>query len=102
MTPPFTPLVDSLPSTVPFIGPEALERRSGRTIRARIGANESVFGPAPAALAAMREAAAYVWKYCDPENHELKAAIAAHYGIAPENVVVGEGIDGLFGLTVRL
>ena len=25
---PFTPLIDSLPSTVPFVGPEALERRT--------------------------------------------------------------------------
>ena len=50
----------------------------------------------------MEKAAAEVWKYCDPENHELKQALAAHYGIAPDNIVVGEGIDGLFGYVVRL
>ena len=102
MKPPFTTLVESLPATVPFVGPEALERRTGQAIRARIGANESVFGPSPAAIAAMREAAGDIWKYCDPEIHDLKAAIAAHHGIGPENVAVGEGIDGLFGLAVRL
>jgi len=101
-THPFTPLVDKLPSTVPFVGPEAQERARGRVFRARIGANESVFGPSPKAVAAMEKAAAEVWKYCDPENHDLKQALAAYYKIAPENIVVGEGIDGLFGYAVRL
>ncbi|MCB1380044.1 MAG: pyridoxal phosphate-dependent aminotransferase [Gammaproteobacteria bacterium] len=102
MSQPFTPLVDSLPSSVPFVGPEALERRSGTRFRARIGANESVFGPSPAVIAAMQAAAGEAWQYCDPENHDLKAALATHLGVAPENVVVGEGIDGLFGYAVRL
>ena len=99
---PFTPLIESLPSSVPFVGPEALERRTGIMFRARIGANESVFGPSPRAIAAMQAAAREVWQYCDPENHDLKAALAAHLGVAPENVMVGEGIDGLFGYAVRL
>jgi histidinol-phosphate aminotransferase len=99
---PFTPLVESLPASVPFVGPEALERRTGTMFRARIGANESVFGPSPQVIAAMQNAAADVWQYCDPENHELKAALAGHLGVRPENVMVGEGIDGLFGYAVRL
>ena len=99
---PFTPLVESLPSSVPFVGPEALERRTGTKFRARIGANESVFGPSPKVIAAMQAAAAESWQYCDPENHDIKAALARHLGIAPENVMVGEGIDGLFGYAVRL
>lgn len=99
---PFTPLIESLPSTVPFVGPEALERRTGTHFRARIGANESVFGPSPSVIAAMAAAAPLAWQYCDPENHEIKGALARHLGIAPENVMVGEGIDGLFGYAVRL
>lgn len=99
---PFTPLIESLPSSVPFVGPEALERRTGKMFRARIGANESVFGPSPRAIAAIQQAAQEVWQYCDPENHDLKVALAAHLGVAPENVMVGEGIDGLFGYAVRL
>jgi histidinol-phosphate aminotransferase len=99
---PFTPTAAGLPSTVPFVGPEAIERRDGRAFRARIGANESVFGPSPRAIEAMRAAATETWMYCDPENYDLKRALAAHHGVAPENVVVGEGIDGLFGYMVRL
>lgn len=100
--PRITALADSLPSSVPFIGPEALERRQGRPFAARLGANESVFGPSPKAIEAMEAAARQVWMYGDPENHDLKAAIAEFHGVAPANVTVGEGIDGLLGLLVRL
>jgi histidinol-phosphate aminotransferase len=98
----FTPLIDSLPSTVPFVGPETIMRRTGIPLRARIGANESVFGPSPKAIAAMQEATHESWKYGDPEVYDLRDAIAKHHKIEIENVTVGEGIDGLFGLAVRL
>ncbi|MEX4007495.1 pyridoxal phosphate-dependent aminotransferase [Neoaquamicrobium sediminum] len=100
--PALTALAATLPATVPFVGPEAQERQRGRPFRARIGANESGFGPSPAVKAAIAEAAGDVWKYADPENHDLKAALAAHLGVEPENITVGEGIDGLLGLIVRL
>ena len=99
---PFTPTIAALPKLVPFIGPEAMERTRGRPFRARLGANESVFGPSPQALAVMRDAVDENWKYSDPENYELRAAIAAHHGVPIECVVVGEGIDGLLGLTCTL
>ena len=99
---PFTPLAEKLSSSVPFVGPEALERRMGALFRARVGANENVFGPSPKVIAAIAAAAPEAWKYCDPEIHDLKLALAAHHKVAPENVIVGEGIDGLFGLAVRL
>ena len=97
-----TPLARSLPADVPFVGPEEQERARGAPFAARLGANESLFGPSPAALEAMRAEAAEVWKYGDPKSHELRAALAGHMGVAPENVLVGEGIDGLLGNLVRL
>ena len=42
--PRYTPLVESLPATVPFVGTETQERASGWRFTARLGANESVFG----------------------------------------------------------
>jgi len=99
--PSLTPLVESLPATVPFVGPETQERGRGRAFRARLGANENGFGPSPRVVEAMREAAPQMWKYCDPENHDLKQALAAHLSVAAQNVAIGEGIDGLLGLIVR-
>lgn len=97
-----TPHAAQLPSTVPFTGPEALERRTGIPFRARLGANESLFGPSPRAITAMKEAAEGAWMYGDPENHDLKQALAAHHGVTPAHVAVGPGIDGLLGLICRL
>lgn len=100
--PRLTRLAETLPSTVPFVGPETQERARGRAFKARIGANENGFGPSPVVRNAIAEAAGEMWKYCDPENHALKEALAEHIGVSAGNVVVGEGIDGLLGLIVRL
>src|SRR5258707_3564921 len=94
-------LVAALPSVVPFVPPEALERRIGAQLRLRIGANESNFGPSPRAVAAMRAAAAQVNWYCDPEGFVLREALARRHDVARENIVLGSGIDDLLGLIVR-
>ncbi|MEL6957638.1 MAG: pyridoxal phosphate-dependent aminotransferase [Pseudomonadota bacterium] len=100
--PRLTPLAASLPATVPFVGPEAQERALKRPFVARLGANESPFGPSPKAIEAMTKAASEVWKYGDPESHDLRHALAAHHGIEMNNIVVGAGIDGLLDSVVRL
>ena len=100
--PTLSPITATLAETVPFIGPEAIARRSGVPLRARIGANESPFGPAPSVIAAMAAAASESWHYGDPENHDLREAIASHLGIAPANVMPGEGVDAILGMAVRL
>ncbi len=40
--------------------------------------------------------------YADPEAHDLKQALALHHKIPTDHIVIGEGIDGLLGLLVRL
>jgi histidinol-phosphate aminotransferase len=100
--PRYTDIIAGLPETVPFVGPETQERARGRPFRARLGANESVFGPSPKAVEAMRAAASEVWKYGDAQSHDLRHALAAHHGVTPDNIVMGAGIDGLLGSLVRL
>ena len=97
-----TPLAESLPATVPFVGPEAQERHRGRPFRARLGANESGFGPSPAVKAAIADAAGQTWMYGDPESADLRAKLSQKLGVTPQNIVIGEGIDALLGLIVRL
>ncbi len=74
----------------------------GRPFLARLGANENVFGPSPRAVEAIQSAAANLWMYGDAESHDLRDALATVHGIGPENIVVGEGIDGLLGYLVRM
>ena len=93
----FTDIVNKLPASVPFVGPEAQERSIDRLFKARIGANESVFGPSEKAVLAMQKELNRSWMYGDPENFDLKHALAQKHKVHFENIVVGEGIDGLLG-----
>ncbi len=101
---PFTRLVNSLPASVPFVGPETLERQRGEVFQARIGANESAFGISPLAQRAMQEAMladGCNW-YGDPENLKLRQALAKKHSVAIDEICVDAGIDSLLGLTVRM
>ena len=97
----FTRVLENLAPMTPFVGPETLERRRNRPYALRLGANESAFGPSPKARAALEAAAPSASWYCDPEHFELRAKLAGQLGVAVENLVIGEGIDGLLGLIVR-
>ena len=101
---PFTRLAASLPPTVPFVGPEKMERERGCVFEARIGANESALGPSPRAREAMVAAleSGEPRLYGDPENRLLRDALARRHGVAPDEIVVDAGIDTLLGVTVRL
>ena len=98
----FSRVIEGLPSSVPFVGPEAQERNNDIKFLARLGANESIFGPSPKVLEVIKNAAEDVWMYADPENHDLINSISRHMQIKPENIVIGEGIDGLLGYLCRL
>ena len=100
--PRLTPLAADLPASVPFVGPETQERTAGAAFRARLGANESVFGPSPKVIEALQTAAPEIWKYADAQSHDLRHALAHHHEIPVESVMMGCGIDGLLGDLVRL
>ena len=93
--------IAALPLIRPFIAPEELARRAGHATLLRLGANESAFGPPPAAIAAMRDAAGATSLYGDPESMELREALARKHVCDVANVAVGSGIDDLLGLIVR-
>ena len=104
MSIPFTRVVQSLPDTIPFVGPETLERKYQKSFVARIGANESAFGISSKASDAIRNAAGSVdcsW-YADPENYELRSLLSEKHSVPVENLCVDAGIDSLLGLTVRM
>ncbi len=97
-----TKLIESLPSSIPFVGPETQERNKSKKFLSRLGANENVFGPSPRVLETIKNCMPDIWMYGDPESYELKQAIANHENTKPENIIVGEGIDGLLGYLCRL
>jgi len=99
--PRYAAILAGLPAVVPFVAPEALERRTGKRLRVRVGANESAFGPSPRAVEAMARAAAKVNWYNDPEAFELRSALAEKHAVGLGNIVLGAGVDDLLGLIVR-
>lgn len=73
----------------------------GAPFHLRLGANESLFGPSPRALAAMQSAAVGGYLYNDPEGFDLRSEIARVEEVSLENVCLGAGIDDLLLLTCR-
>ncbi len=60
----------------------------------KLNTNEHPYGPSPRALEAIRAGATDSLRlYPDNESTALRAAVAAHYGVAPEHVMPGNGSD---------
>lgn len=102
MRPLYNPIISAVPLTKPFIGPEALERRTGIPIELRLGANESPFGVSPKARLAMAKALEHPEFYGDPEGWLLRAELALVHSIKVDNVSLGAGIDELMANACRL
>ncbi len=94
-------IVTSIPPNTPFVGPEILERELGQKFDLRLGANESLFGPSPLAVAAMQAQVVVSQFYGDPEGYDLRWEIAQRNGCDVSNVLLASGIDELLMLFSR-
>ncbi len=64
----------------------------------RLSANESPLGPSPRVVEAIRREAARVHLYPDGGSLALREALGRRLGVAPAQIVVGNGADELIGL----
>ncbi|MCK9991964.1 MAG: histidinol-phosphate aminotransferase [Alphaproteobacteria bacterium] len=64
----------------------------------KLSSNESALGPSPKAAAAYQAAAEKLHRYPDGASSDLRAAIAAHYGLAADRIICGNGSDELLHL----
>lgn len=64
----------------------------------KLSSNESALGPSPKAVAAYLAAAEKVHRYPDGGSVDLRVAIAAHYGLAVDRIICGNGSDELLHL----
>lgn len=68
----------------------------------KLNTNESPFPPSPRVLQALsQEEAGRLNLYSDPACGRLNRAIAARYGLAPENVISGNGSDEVLAFAFR-
>ncbi len=90
--------------------PQALAAQLGAPLASiyKLDANESPYGPPPAALAALAslgqttEASLGAGRYPDPSATDLRAALAGVVGAEANQIVVGNGSDELIHLLVDL
>lgn len=76
-------------------------RERGLATLVRLGANESAFGPSPAAVGAMgAELERTAW-YGDPDSFDLRTALSKKHGCTTDHLTVGSGIDDIMGLAIR-
>jgi histidinol-phosphate aminotransferase len=74
----------------------AKPKRPGRLIR--LMANEGALGPSPKAIEAYKAAAGEIHRYPESGSGTLVTALAKHYGLDPEKLVIGNGSDELIEL----
>jgi histidinol-phosphate aminotransferase len=67
----------------------------------KLNTNENPYPPSPHVLAAIATATERLRLYPDPRALRLREAIAAHYGVAPDEVFVGNGSDEVLAHTFQ-
>jgi histidinol-phosphate aminotransferase len=77
---------------------ETLTRELGLQDLVRLSANENQLGPSPRVVAALRREASRVHLYPDGGSTALRDALGRQLGVAPSQIVVGNGADELIGL----
>jgi histidinol-phosphate aminotransferase len=97
------PHIAELEPYTPILPFEVLSRQLGRAPEqiVKLDANENPYGPAPA----VREALAgypYTHIYPDPEQRDLREALADYVGVPAEHILPGSGADELIDLVCRL
>lgn len=82
---------------VPGTPIEEVQRKYGLSDVIKLASNENPLGPSPKALRAVKAALSRLNFYPDGESYDLRHALADHLGpgIAPEQVTVGNGADGI-------
>jgi len=67
----------------------------------KLNANESVYGPSPKAVDAMRAALGNSNLYPDNDSRTLREKLAKKHGVSPEQIVVCNGTTALLGVIAR-
>lgn len=102
-------LCDCAPEYVRAIAPyqpgkpiSELQRELGLSDVVKLASNENPLGASPRAMSAMRDALGEVARYPDGNGFELKAALARHHGVSPEQIVLGNGSNDVLELAARV
>ncbi len=80
---------------------EELVRERGLTRVSKIASNENPLGPSPMAIKKMTNSLWDIHRYPDMHAYELKLALAKHYRLKRDNIILGNGSEGIMGYIAR-
>jgi len=80
---------------------EELERELGISGSIKLASNENPLGPSPKAIQAIKEKLSTINRYPDGSGYYLKARLSEKYGIAQDQIILGNGSNELIELSVR-
>ena len=80
---------------------EEVEREYGIANSIKLASNENPLGPSPKAVAAIRAKLDQLHLYPDGDCFYLKRGVAEKLGVAPENLIFGNGSNEIIELAVR-
>jgi histidinol-phosphate aminotransferase len=92
------PVLDRIAPYDPGKPLELLTAELGLPAVVRLSANENPLGPSPAVVAAIGREAGLVHLYPDGGSQALRDALGRRLGIAPDQIVIGNGADELLAL----
>jgi histidinol-phosphate aminotransferase len=95
------PDIASLSPYVPGKPIEELQRELGLTRVIKLASNESPLGSSPKALTALREGNSALHRYPDGGAFRLREALANHWKVSLDHVILGNGSDEILGLLAR-
>ncbi len=80
---------------------EELARERGLLKITKLASNENPLGPSPFAIREMTNALWDVHRYPDMFAHDLKNSLCDLYHLKPQNIILGNGSEGIMGYIVR-
>jgi histidinol-phosphate aminotransferase len=80
---------------------EELARELGISDAIKLASNENPLGPSPKALEAIQENLSTLHRYPDSHAYYLKEDLSRHLGLAPEELLIGNGSDEVLDLLIR-
>lgn len=80
---------------------DELAREKGLTKISKIASNENPLGPSPFAIKEMTNALWDLHRYPDMHAHKLKSTLADLYRLKKENIILGNGSEGIMAYICR-
>lgn len=80
---------------------EEVARERGLTRISKLASNENPLGPSPYAIREMTQALWNLHRYPDMHAFALKSKLAEHFNLKRENIILGNGSEGIMGYIAR-